>query len=63
MILFFALSFYYSCNKDKPELFEEKFCLHPFLDAQIKRLNDKLPRDTNFYIKGVFNGVSRTTNY
>ena len=67
IFLFFVLSLYYGCDKDKPSADpvppEEKSCLTPFFDTKIKRLKEKVPIDTNYYVKGVFNGVPRTTNY
>lgn len=63
LLIILVITIYYSCDKDKPDPPEEKYCLHPFFDAKIKRLERKAPNDTNYYIKGFFNGVPRITNY
>ena len=67
LLIILVITQYNSCDKDKPNPNPDppavKYCLNAKLDALIQDLKDKTVPDTNFYVKGVFNGVPRTANF
>lgn len=64
VFLLLLISHFYSCIQDTSVLVtpEQKYCIHPTLDTLIKSWSNKISSDTSFYVKGIFNGTSRSTH-